>query len=227
MPRKIKGKSKSRRRRTYRKYYKKRGVAPSTFMFAPLGKTQSVNHRYIENVSLDAGQYTVQDYVFSANGMFDGNITGTGHQPLGYDELCNLFSHYCVTGSKITVQTANSSQIRPFYMAIALRGDSTNLGTKLVGEILEQPGLKRVLVGIDGLPKTLSYGFSAKRFFTAKNLVSDAQYNGSASVNPAEQAYFHVLIFSMSGQDDLTSQPVSVTINYHSVWSEPKILIQS
>lgn len=47
-------------------------------------------------------------HVFSANGLFDTDITGVGHQPSGFDQLMTFYDHYTVTHAKITVTAQNS-----------------------------------------------------------------------------------------------------------------------
>ena len=40
---------------------------------------------------------------FRANGLYDPNLTGTGHQPRGFDEHAALYDHYTCIGSKMKV----------------------------------------------------------------------------------------------------------------------------
>lgn len=52
---------------------------------------------------------------FRLNGLYDPWYTGTGHQPMGYDQMCLFYDNYLVTGCKVIwqgkVQTADDVQL--------------------------------------------------------------------------------------------------------------------
>ena len=58
---------------------------------------------YCDTFTLDVttGSYTVHN--MNANSAWDPNGTGTGHQPLGYDMICQMYRRYCVMKSRLTV----------------------------------------------------------------------------------------------------------------------------
>jgi len=70
---------------------------------ALLKKKMMVKLRYVDTVSLNAGSAAIVNHNFSANGIFDPDTTGTGHQPLLHDEYALLYSRYRVTSSTIKV----------------------------------------------------------------------------------------------------------------------------
>lgn len=43
-------------------------------------------------------------YVYAGNDIFDPNVTGTGHQPMGFDQLMALYKRFRVHSSRITVE---------------------------------------------------------------------------------------------------------------------------
>jgi len=61
-----------------------------------------MNHKYTETVNVNNTTGLFNTYVMSCNGLFDPNITGTGRQPLYFDQLTALYNHYVVIGSKCT-----------------------------------------------------------------------------------------------------------------------------
>ena len=48
-------------------------------------------------------------YVYSANGLYDPDITGAGHQPMSFDQLIGMYEHYTVQSGKITVNFVNEN----------------------------------------------------------------------------------------------------------------------
>lgn len=214
--------------RRNRRYGRRRGMASKKWPV--LGLTHSASLVYTETVSLDPAAGVSADHVFRANDCFDPNSTGAGHQPMGYDQMMALYSHFCVTGSKIQVFTCGA-QGGAYYAAVALRGDNTSMGGQTIDQIAEQPQTSFRLIYQGGdyqlaRGNVLTKKFSAKRFFRTRDPVGDEQYNGTAAASPAEMAYYHVMLAPIAAEN-LSAQSVFVKIQYHVVFSEPKILAQS
>lgn len=231
------GRGKAKKFRRFRRFRKKMfrklrkyGNAPRKWY--PLGYTQSARLRYVETITINPDVAMAGDYVFSANGLYDPNVTGIGHQPYGFDELMAMYSHYAVIGSKITVKLAGT-QSSEYWAGICLRNSATSLAGSSLTNLLEAPGHNLRMIYQSGdahlaRGNSISCKFSAKKFFTAKTsaIVSDAQYNGSIDSRPTEQAYFHVILAPAHTQD-LVSQPITVIIDFYTIFSEPKTLPQS
>jgi len=63
-------------------------------------KQMTMTHVYEDVITLTSVGGIIQTYLFSANGMYDPNITATGHQPYYFDQMTALYNHYTVIGSK-------------------------------------------------------------------------------------------------------------------------------
>jgi len=68
--------------------------------------------KYRQNISLDPAAANLgaggsNTWVFSANGIYDPDITGTGHAPMYYDYLASVYQAYRVNFSKIKVTVVN------------------------------------------------------------------------------------------------------------------------
>lgn len=174
-------------------------------------------------------------HTYSANGMWDPDYTGGGHQPKGFDQWMAFYNHYTVVGSKINVEYMyiNTTTNIPGYFGIHL-GDTLAFPatlTNIQGFIEEkhvtpvkQYGLIEGASAVSN-PK-LSMKFSAKKFFSAKALVGEADYKGSPAANPAEQAAFHVVCWT-SYSGDPPNAIFKVIIDYIAVLTEPNELPQS
>ena len=72
----------TKRKRTYKrnnkKNYKKNYNSRSIGSWYPFGLTQIGKLRYCENISVDPGAGVAGTYTYSANGLYDPNISGTG-----------------------------------------------------------------------------------------------------------------------------------------------------
>lgn len=220
-----------RKTKTKRKYKKKSsnfnkqtgsGLSPSL----PLGKHFKFNARYVEtSVSLDPGVGGIPvSYVFSLNGLYDPNITGIGHQPLGFDQLMTMYDHYTVIGARARVNFINNDDTTAQTVVLQIK-DTASTSADL-SNVIENGMNRYTLLGKSGSGssnKTLTMNFSTSKFFTKKALIGDDEYRGTVAANPKEQAYLHVMVAPITGADVLDVR-FNIEIDYIAILSEPKQL---
>lgn len=191
----------------------------------PLPSTITVPMRYVEFFALDAPIGTPTYHTFSANGLYDPNVTGTGHQPMGFDQMMTLYNHYEVIGSKIT--------FRLFGTATCIFGvkldDSGLPSTSDPISTWELPlmNCKHLANGNSNGTSdyTVTQKFSQKRFFGEK--AGDRETWGDGASNPTDQAYFLCMIGPNSTSGDLASVQCMATIDYIVKLHEPKDFVPS
>jgi len=171
-------------------------------------------------------------YFFSANGLFDPNITGGGHQPMGFDQMMLMYEQYTVLSSKITVQAINSSGANIFNnFGIYLNPDTTSI---VVPSRLLENGL---IVWKTLMPINLIGSYAALnldcniatymgRTKNKRELVDDVNLFGTVAANPTEQVYFGILVYDPT-LVNATSIDFTVVIEYETIFWEPKKLTQS
>lgn len=81
--------------------------------------------RYVDYMTLSSTSGSVAKNVFSANGIFDPDITNAGHQPMYFDEYKAIYNNYVVIGSKITVHFNNYSTQAGWHVGIIGDDDAT------------------------------------------------------------------------------------------------------
>lgn len=204
-----------------RRYNKKMG----TFNY-PVPKSRICKLKYVEQITINPALGIVGSYVFSANGLYDPNTTGSGHQPYGFDQMMAFYNHYQVLGAKITVSATNSQDGNGMWMGIKVDDSGTLITTDPVN-LLEQPMLRRTIIS-NQYSKTLnlSHTFSTKKFYSDKGIKStyNAELSGDASSNPADQAYFIVMVGPFTSLQDVGALPCIVEIEYTAKFFEPKEL---
>jgi hypothetical protein len=186
-----------------------------------------VTLRYSERVNIDAAAGLSQSYVFSANGIYDPNITGTGHQPLGFDQWMLFYNHYTVSDSRISVQFTNingATSLEDKMVGVQLKASST-VDTNDVNTIIEQGSTKMSLLHrtTDGGSAKINYSFNARSFFGVPTITDDI-YRGTTSANPAEQAYYHLLVESTDTSTNPNEIIALVVIEYRALLTEPRPL---
>lgn len=184
--------------------------------------------RYSTFVPLTSTSGAVTSWVFSANGLFDPDISGTGHQPMGFDQMMLFYNHYCCTWAKMTI-VANCMSTTAGAQ-IVLRQDASSTPITVIDRLLEMGGSVSThldVFGSNNSQKELSLIINTPKLqgITNEAALSDNQLRGDSANNPVEQSYFHLQLFNSFG--DTTSCRVDVIIEYISYFMEPRDQIQS
>lgn len=228
MPRKYNRKKRKTRRRPRRQMTRYRRPPTLTGVSGLFGSpTVRRPMRYQANKTLTNIAGVIDVEVFSANGLWDPDISGSGHQPRWFDQIMPHFNHYCVVGSKIDVNfahTGNVSPTTPLMCGISRRASATTEPSD--NYYIENGATRWVSVPHDASQRKASLTFSAKKYFGKKYTVDNYDLKGSVGANPAEQAYYHIWMSPTTG----TEQPnisANILINYIAVFSEPNMVAQS
>ncbi len=225
------------RSKTYGKGYRKRkGKArkpKSKSMFAkssplPLGKSFRFKTRYCDkNIQVNPGAGGVPStHVFSLNGLYDPDITGIGHQPLGFDQLMVMYDHYTVVSARARVTFQNTDTTYQQLCIMQIKDTATTSTDS--NEILENGNVKYCTLGIHGSGQAIAertISVSPSKFFGRKVMEGD-KYQGTVSTNPSDQLYLHLQIGPTEGVDaDIVD--CTVEIEYVAILTEPKQFSQS
>lgn len=232
MPKRKFSRKKSFKKRSFKRrktsFRKKRTSVPRNLIPTKLAR----RFKYCETVALDAGATTISTHVFSCNGMFDPNITGVGHQPMGFDQYVGvLYDHYTVIGAKITVtfmSTGSGANTGPARVGITVRDTFTPLLAG-VDTLCEQGATKmRVISALTSNNKTtMSYTINPAKFLGNSKPLNNENLKGTSTANPSEQCYFQV--FAANINDFSNPEPVQAicTIEYVAVLTERRWLAES
>lgn len=196
-----------------------------------VGRTQRAKLIYHENVAITsvAAAESVGTHVFSANGCYDPNITGVGHQPRGFDQVMALYDHYTVIGASIQVRFLNNSTGTRPYCCIAVRdGTVAALTTRDLFEYSNRVISARPVYRLStadesgvGASSMLSSKVDIAKFLGRKDVMDDPELKGTVASNPVEQVNFHVSV-----SDPVTTAAANVQcqvlITYDVIFHEPK-----
>jgi hypothetical protein len=197
--------------------------APQALMinFGPQGypKRATIVHKYYERVIRTVT--TTDTYQFSTNGMYDPNITGTGHQPMWFDQTVAIYDQYHVMKSTIsyTIVAVNT----PTMFTLWIDDDTSTTTDTNAAE--QNTSLVKVVLATAIRPTVLTKTWNAKDYFGGDILDNTALY-GSSAGNPIEQMYFTLGAQSMDGVTTI-SYTMLVTVTYEAIWDEMKTIAQS
>lgn len=219
------------RRRSYALVRPPRSKGTSLKDWCDLGlgfpKKVKVTMKYVAQVGLTLTAGAAASYVFSCNGLYDPNITGTGHQPLYFDQFTALYDHYCVIGSKIHVKVVAASDLNtPTLINLYIDDNASVVATSPLS-LAEQSLAKPIQYLWNGNKAQLEFNekWSAKKFFGA-SVLANTELQGTSGANPTDQSYYIITGQPANFSDSQTIQ-LLVTIEYITVWKELRDIAQS
>jgi hypothetical protein len=204
------------------------GVAKTSVLSADhkiLSASKIVTMRYSEQFSIDASALDVPgSYIFSANGLHDPNITGTGHQPRGYDQLMAMYRHYEVLEAMIEIWADPNDLSNSQLLALSVRSSNTPVALR-TNMMEHRTALIKAVAGSNGGPSVQYFKIACKpREFLG--LKDDDTLRGAEGFNPASPVYFHINTLPIPGTD-AGAVYCQARITYKVKLSEPKEPVQS
>lgn len=167
----------------------------------------------------------VDAHIFSANAIYDPDISGTGHRASGFDQMMEFYNHYIVTSSKMIVTFHNEDTTAREFVGISLLGGTTvgTYATMMEGV----PGVYQELNvrNNTGDMGTLDLECDVSDFLGVKDLMSEDQVRGTVTTNPAEQVYFAVWASPIAPVTPSSAVGFTLRIEYQVTFTEPRRIL--
>lgn len=166
-------------------------------------------------------------YVYSANGLYDPDISGVGTQPMGFDQMMIFYEHYTVFNARIIVTFRNySAGISPIVY-IAVRADSPVItDPKTIMETGNSVSTQLMPGGVSGSLKELKLSVRVAPFLGFDDLMDSNVSRGDIAANPAEGLFFHVGAYNNEALSAGIVQ-FQVRIEYDAVFTETRVITPS
>lgn len=178
---------------------------------------------FSETIGLNTGAAGAAGvYVLSANGLFDPDITGGGHQPCGFDQYMALFSEFYVGKATIKAHVCAPAQTAvPVLAGISTLNTSTTSNDTRV--YIENGATVTNVAGgsHSNIYTTLNQSVLIPQF-VGKSTFSEADFAGDDTANPAEQVYFHIWVANFSGGNDAQQTLINMQVEYEVYFRRPK-----
>jgi len=169
--------------------------------------------RYCDFFQLTSTTGGTVSNVFRANGIFDPDYTGGGHQPLFRDAWVGLYDYYTVLGSKITVEYQSRNATNGFI--VALQGSDTPTLTSTVSTWMEQNnGVHTLLGNANTGSKTLTMTYSPDENLGAHMKDDQSSMVGTGSDPGSQQAYYFGILAATEDAATTAIVTVAVQIEY-------------
>lgn len=182
--------------------------------------------RYADTITLSSTSGAVASWVFAANGLYDPDVTGTGHQPAGFDQMMLSYEHYCVTKARISATFHNNTT--SVFPTVGVSVNAAATPVTLVNQIVED-GLvttnRLYSNGVFGAVATLQRSIDIARFGGVDDILDDNSYRGTVASNPSELSYFILQLWDTESTTSTCS--VDLIIEFEAVFTEPRKLTES
>lgn len=189
-----------------------------------LSASRMVTMRYQERFDINPTTGVPGSYILSANGLYDPNVTGTGHQPRGFDQLMAMYRHYEVKEALVELWLDPQDLTTNSIIALSARSNANPVTSR--DDMMEhRTALIKGISGSDGGPAVAYHKIAVKPsdFIGLKN---DDQLRGHVNANPGYQVYVHINTLPIPNVDAQTMH-FQARITYKVKLSEPKEPVSS
>jgi hypothetical protein len=187
-----------------------------------------VTLKYTDIYSQSLTTVTGTNQIMRLNSIFDPDLTGTGHQPYGYDQLSALYNRYRVLSSSWKITFHAESQ--GFYAVVV--PSNGNLGTAitnlasftLAGET-QRSEIKSQGTGANAIVFSGSINLNDLNGVTLTEYLADDRFEAQIGANPVELIVLNIGTYNPSGST--VAVDFSVEMLYHVDLHDPIALAQS
>lgn len=170
----------------------------------------------------------IVDQRFNLNSIYDPNLTGTGHQPLGHDQYATFYNRYRVYKVSYVVGIACLGANENYKVSIGASNSTVSFTDPSVAA--ESPTFKTQLVS-NASPIIMkgSYYLPSINGSTSAVYKADDRFAALFGSSPTEQIVMHIVTSSVGNDAVPTSGKLGFTVNlvYHCELFDPKDLAQS
>lgn len=182
---------------------KSTGYAPAALITAK----RTVVFPYPQNSGLgEAAPLAGFAWTYRLNSLFDPDFTGTGVQPMGYDQFSALYGRYAVIRNSFDVTFANTTSL-PIRVGYVISPQSTLPSNSAVWSMM--PFSKSRTLGAVGSGKDVQTINGSTTFYkelglTKRQYLDEADFSASTSASPLRILYLHVYTFGLTAAGNAT-----------------------
>ncbi len=196
------------------------------FPIFPASITRKLRYSQTVALSTTAGAIT-STQVFRANDLYDPDFSGTGHQPMGFDQMMVWYNHFAVRRAKIIVNFKNTTASPP---TVCIRVDADSSAITVVERIIELGACVQECLEVKGSygankQLSLSVDICKLQGVNPSALTADANLRGTSAASPAEVSYFHLTMWDTTATTG--SCEADVIMEQEAIFFEPRDLTQS
>lgn len=153
--------------------------------------------QYCTNIAMTTTAGALQQYVFRLNSLHDPDYTGTGHQPLYYDQLTSyIYNQYRVYGMRYYIQAIGEDNTA---MNISVMPSLSPTSLTTIDASRENRDAKNAVLQLDRGPVVFKGYFDLADVFgtSRERVLDDDGFASLVGTQPNELAYLHIYAYPM------------------------------
>lgn len=178
--------------------------------------------RYSDDIALSVVGGVMANYIFRANDLYDPNVTSTGHQPMGFDQMMVFFDHFVVESCKVTALFTNSSSSNPFG-CLRLEGNNVTITDPTIVKETGGCVYAQMNQASPNQSQALTMDLDVARFHGINKtaLTATESLTGSISSSPSDGIFAHVCAWDPVAANSTIR--VTVVMELIAVFLEPRV----
>ncbi len=160
--------------------------------------------------------------LIAGNSCFDPDKTGTGHQPLGFDQYVGFYNRYRVHKSAITIELISAT----LGCHITATPTTTSSAPPDLVTALESPYTLSMPISSSVFRNVKTRAISTKKIWGMQSITQDDLYQALYSADPVRLWLWKILIETQDGASSATVR-VNIRVTYYVEFFERSVLSQS
>ncbi len=220
---------KKKTRRPYKKRRYNRNKMSISYAPSNTGIQDTSFVKLVYNQDLILNLAASEQTVFTLNGIFAPWVSGSGHQPLGFDEYSNFYESNQCYASKIHVKFINTNALSgqtPNTVQCMVFPSNLNQPIQAINNTLEQPYVKwKSLSHVSSRGYTDIISYMTVKKMEARNVL-DKDFQSTFASLPKEQKFWIIRCYNDRTSTNLEVRML-VRIEYYVKFFDRVLLAQS
>lgn len=179
--------------------------------------------KYQQETTLGAGIGATGIQNFAGNGCWDPDITGTGFQPVGWDQIMAMYRYCTVHASTIAILVMNETDAFTKIMVLPSLSLTDNSDMYPAVPYVTTRYLRPFNTGSDASMVKIVKSMSSKKIWNVSTLKTTTAYANSGTANPTNIWYWKLMAENPTGLKS-TGVRLSVLISYKcEMWNQNEL----